>query len=123
MAKQIDNFFDELLNDEEAKRLLEEKQPQTVEDLAQISGGLAERLGFDLSEKDILSLLNERLSNVRGKSDLAAERLSAMADSDMEAVAAGQGRGDDRPPMPMPECGLPQLAEILKKIKEYGENH
>ncbi len=125
MTNLIEKFFGELLNDKEAKECLAEKKPQTLEDLAKITGGLAGKYGYKLTEDEILSHLNERLSKTREKSDAAAESLAAIKDSDMEAVAAGQDRPHGGPggPYPMPECGMPQLAEILKKMKEYGENH
>ncbi len=125
MSKKIEEFFDRLFNDNEAKDYLADKKPQTFEDFAKVSGGLAEKYGFDLSEEDILLHLQETLSKVKGKSDDAAAGLAALDDSAMEAVAAGQmgpNQGGDRPPMPMPECGMPELAVILKKISEYGKN-
>ncbi len=120
--KEIEKFFEYLLNDESAKEYLAEKRPQTLEDLALASGGLAEKKGYRLSKDAILAHLNERLGLIRERSDSTAEGLAALNESGMEAVSGGQTRPDYGPngPYPLPPCEMPQLAEILKKMKQYG---
>ncbi len=112
MSDNIEKFLDDLLKDKAAMEAIADKKPQTIEDLAKITGGLASRYGYNWSEEQILSFLSKNREPVRRKTDSRVDELAAIDEKDMEGIAGGGGS------YPNPNgCGEPQLVALIKHIK------
>ncbi len=87
MAKEeVGKFFEELGNNKEAMDAIAAKNPETIEALAEITGGFAREQGYQISSEQILAYYDERLRLIKERTEQAS---SELADKDMEAVSGG----------------------------------
>ncbi len=87
MAKEeLGKFFDELRENKAAMDAIAAKNPETIEALAEITGGFAREQGYQISSEQILAYYDERLRLIKDRTDQVSSKLT---DKDMESVSGG----------------------------------
>jgi len=87
MAKEeVGKFLDELRENKDAMEAIAAKNPETIEDLAKITGGLAREQGHELSDEDFISFYNDRLRVLSNRTDAVSSKLT---DNEIESVTGG----------------------------------
>ncbi len=95
MAREdIIKFFEELKSNKQAQDKLLAENPETLEDLAKVSGGIAETLGYQLSDDEILAFCNEEAGGVMLRSNDASNNVAKQpCDSAGVSVFGQRGCG------------------------------
>jgi len=84
--EEVVKFVEELRSNKDAMEAIAAKNPETIEDLAKITGGLAREQGYGLSDEDFISFYKDRL---RLLSDRTDDVSSELADKEIESVTGG----------------------------------
>jgi len=94
MAKEeVGKFLEELRSNKDAMDAIAAKNPESLEALAEITGGLAKEQGLEFLKEDLLSFYEDRLRLLKDRTDSAS---SELTDKDMESVTGGVLVGIDQ---------------------------
>ena len=86
MAKaELEKFLEELNMNKQAMEAIAKKKPETLEALAEITGGFAKEQGYRFSDEEILAYYDDRLRQIRLRTDSATK----LVDKEMESVTGG----------------------------------
>ncbi len=88
---EIGKFFDELRNNKKVQDKILAENPETLEDLAKVSGGVALTLGYKFSDEEILAYCNDRIGFFGSASDAAASSIGEVEDPIPEKGGPGCG--------------------------------
>lgn len=78
--EEIKKFFAELKNNKKAQESLLAENPETLEDLAKVSGGIASSMGYAFSDEELLSYCED--ARLRSKAAAATVMGADMAGGD-----------------------------------------
>ncbi len=88
---EIGKFFDELRNNKKVQDKILAENPETLEDFAKVSGGVASTLGYKFSDEEILAYYNDRIGFFGSASDAAAASIGEVEDSNPDNGGPGCG--------------------------------
>lgn len=87
---KVSAFLKQLRTDPRAGKLLGgEAEPGNEEALLSAYAQAAKKLGYDLTEAELLEAIREKAQACRDKAEAAAETIRALSDEDVEDVSAG----------------------------------
>lgn len=112
MKDDVEGFLEELGKSREAEARIEKANPQTLEDLAAVTAGMAPELGYSCTGDQILAYYQKQMRLIKKKNDSASEELVMVSDSDMDGIIGGN---KGYPPKPSPDaCGALQAYKYFK---------
>lgn len=86
MSDEKNKIYKDMMADAKVKELLNSKnKPQSLDDMADVLGGVAKESGYPLSKDDFLSIfrgIEEKTKTTQGK-------VNKLSDSDLAAVSGG----------------------------------
>ena len=88
MNKDKKNIYKDMMSDEKVRSCLATKdKPESLDDLANVVGGVALENGYPLSEDDLIALFKE----MKESTDEVAKKVEKLSEADLAAVAGGGG--------------------------------
>ncbi len=92
--EEIIKFFEELKSNKQAQDKIIAEKPETIDDLAKVSGGVAASLGYQFSDDEILAFCNEEAEGVILRSNGASDNVAKQpCDSAGVSVFGQRGCG------------------------------
>ena len=86
MSKDKKEIYKDMMSDEKVRNsLMSESKPESLDDLANVVGGVALANGYPLSKDDLLAIFKD----MKASTDEAAKKVEKLSAEDLAAVAGG----------------------------------
>jgi|GEM_PF-6586270 len=90
--EELSKFLDEVRSNKKVQNKILEENPETLEDLAKVSGGIATTLGYKFSDEELLACYKGRVDEVLQNSNAATAAVKA-SDGESDSIRTTIKRG------------------------------
>ncbi len=88
--EKIEQFLEECKNSPVAAELVKSADPQSAEEIAKLLAGVAQKLGYDVTEAKLTEYYENVMKRVKEKTDAVAAKIEAESDAALEEAAGGR---------------------------------